>query len=136
MNTKTIKILLIILLVFFVCFLIANIIILCALKQLIDLSIYYGSTGVGIDLMISDKIKPISIIGIIISIVGIGFCIVILFNAYKVQFFYTKDEIAAKVAAMKQVRQERKQSAQREKEEQKKADLQRQLDELNRKDGE
>ena len=102
MNTKTIKILLIILLVFFICFLIANIIILCALKQLIDLSIYYGSTGVGIDLMISDKIKPISIIGIIISIVGIGFCIVILFNAYKVQFFYTKDEIAAKVAARAQ----------------------------------
>lgn len=59
-----------------------------------------------------------------------------IFLIIVVIFLSPKDEIAAKVAAMKQARQERKQSAQREKEEQKKADLQRQLDELNRKDGE
>lgn len=59
-----------------------------------------------------------------------------IFLIIVVIFLSPKEEIAAKVAAMKQARQERKESAQREKDEQKKADLQRQLDELNRKDGE
>lgn len=62
--------------------------------------------------------------------------VLVLITINRAELSYTKDEIAAKVAAMKQARQERKESKQREKEEQKKADLQRQLDELNRKDGE
>lgn len=132
MNTKTMKILLIILLLFFIFLLVANIITLCAIKQLIDLSIHYGSTGIGIDLMISDKITPVSIVGIIISTIGIGFCIIVLFNAYKVQFSYTKEEIAAKVAAMKQARQERKESAQRERNERKKAKLEDELKKLDK----
>jgi hypothetical protein len=115
---------------FFIFLLVANIITLCAIKQLIDLSIHYGSTGIGIDLMISDKITPVSIVGIIISTVGIGFCIIVLFNAYKVQFSYTKDEIAAKVGAMKQARKERKESAQRERNERKKAKLEDELKKL------
>ena len=132
MNTKIMKILLIILLLFFIFLLVANIITLCAIKQLIDLSIHYGSTGIGIDLMISDKITPVSIVGIIISTVGIGFCIIVLFNAYKVQFSYTKDEIAAKVGAMKQARKERKESAQRERNERKKAKLEDELKKLDK----
>ena len=59
-----------------------------------------------------------------------------IFLIIVVIFLSPKEEIAAKVAAMKQAKRERKESSQREKDEQKKADLQRQLDELNRKDGE
>lgn len=72
----------------------------------------------------------------LISLFSMFVFIFAFFKINRAELSYTKDEIAAKVAAMKQARQERKQSAQREKEEQKKADLQRQLDELNRKDGE
>lgn len=70
------------------------------------------------------------------ALFGLILNIMVLITINRAELSYTKDEIAAKVAAMKQARQERKQSAQREKEEQKKADLQRQLDELNKKDGE
>ena len=74
------------------------------------------------------------------AIKNIVFCsFLILSNVFLIIiiiFLSPKDEIAAKVAAMKQARQERKESKQREKEEQKKANLQRQLDELNKKDDE
>jgi hypothetical protein len=72
----------------------------------------------------------------LISILSIFIFVCAFIYLNRAELTYTKEEIAAKVAAMKQARQERKESAQREKDEQKKADLQRQLDELNRKDGE
>lgn len=86
------------------------------------------------------KLKAIfiylSIFSTLFSLFVLVFLIIIGIKINRAELTYTKEEIAAKVAAMKQARQERKESAQREKDEQKKADLQRQLDELNRKDGE
>ena len=91
-------------------------------------------TFVGFDIKI--HFLYFSIFSTLFSLFVLVFLIIIGIKINRAELSYTKDEIAAKVAAMKQARQERKQSAQREKEEQKKADLQRQLDELNRKDGE
>ena len=74
----------------------------------------------------------------VIAAISLFIMFVLIFVFFKInraELSYTKDEITAKVAAMKKARQERKESKQREKEEQKNADLQRQLDELNRKDG-
>nr|DAR84807.1 MAG TPA: Selenoprotein S (SelS) [Caudoviricetes sp.] len=69
----------------------------------------------------------------LISLFSMFVLIFTFFKTNRAELIYTKDETAAKVAAMKQARQERKENKQREKDERKKAELQRQLDEIDKK---
>lgn len=74
-----------------------------------------------------------SIFSTIFSLFTLVFLIIVGIKINRAELTYTKDEIAAKVAAMKQARQERKENKQREKDERKKAELRRQLDEIDKK---
>ena len=71
----------------------------------------------------------------LIALISLFSMFVFIFAFFKInraELSYTKEEIAAKVAAMKQARQERKESVQRERNERKKAKLEDELKKLDK----
>lgn len=130
MKKKVYNVLLILAIIFALLCFVFNLIILI---DFADLSVSFAKY---VSFQLEHIFLYFSIFSTLFSLFVLVFLIIIGIKINRAELSYTKDEIAAKVAAMKQARQERKESKQREKEEQKKADLQRQLDELNRKDGE
>lgn len=141
MKKKVYNVLLIIAIIFaFLCF-VFNLIMLIdfadkTVQSVSVMDLFYKNIGNRMNVQIRPEFIYFSIFSTLFSLFTLVFLIIIGIKINRAELSYTKDEIAAKVAAMKKARQERKESKQHEKEEQKKADLQRQLDELNKKDGE